>query len=388
MKKPEETAEDKALGRIVAAKLREQLRPADSGCPETETLAALYDRALTDRERAVCENHLLTCLRCQEFMAELARLSDPDEPHPVLGEAASVAEQVEGAGWHFRLAWVMPFLIIAIGSAIWFREDIQKLLQQRQEVAMNVPEPAPGPETPAESRERDAGEKQEAAKTATLKDLAKSPPQPVSQPRPAESALAPRQAAASAPTSVGGTAGAAGAIAPPSARADLRASGKLTERSLAMVREENKAKAADRAAAPAQATTAQDAALGSTFARKEASQLGGVTIRGGQAKFAPKWRVSTLGTIQKADEFGGWVRVPTGVDADLFDITFAGSAGWAVGYEGTVLRSTDGGNSWNKVTAPSSEDLIRVSAQSAEEARVISRSGESFHTTDGGRTWK
>jgi photosystem II stability/assembly factor-like uncharacterized protein len=163
------------------------------------------------------------------------------------------------------------------------------------------------------------------------------------------------------------------------------------ERPVDRAAEENKAQAADYAAAPPPAETAltaQTAELGSAFARKESAELRGLTIRGAQQKVAPKWRVSKRGTIQKADEAGGWVRIPSGVDGDLFDITFAGEAGWAVGHEGTVLRSIDAGNTWNQVSAPSSEDLVRVSAQNADQAQVMARSGKAFSTTDGGRTWK
>ena len=90
----------------------------------------------------------------------------------------------------------------------------------------------------------------------------------------------------------------------------------------------------------------------------------------------------------KADESGGWTRIVSGTDDDLFDITFAETTGWAVGHGGTVLRSTDGGNTWQRVAAPSSEDLIHVSSQGAQQAQVIARSGKSFTTTDGGQTWK
>jgi hypothetical protein len=387
-KKQEETADEKALGKIVAAKLREQLRGDEAGCTGTETLAAYYDRSLTDRERAACDEHLLTCLRCQEYLAELARLADSDEPPPLVDkELAEEADQA-APGWTFRFAWVVPFLIIALGSGIWYREEIEGWFERRRETAMTKPQPPVVPETPAESRERDAGVKPEAAKPATLKDLAKSLPSPPPRPKPAESELARRQLAVATPTSGAEAAAPSGAMTPLSMRVGQRAAAKAAERSLAIVAEESKARAMDRAAPPEEVTTEQEAAPGPTLARKEAPALGGVTIRGAQPKFVPKWRVGTRGTIQRADPSGDWLRVPSGVSVDLFDITFAGNAGWVVGHEGTVLRSTDGGTTWNKVTAPSSEDLIRVSAQSDQEAQVITRSGQSFATSDGGRTWE
>jgi photosystem II stability/assembly factor-like uncharacterized protein len=100
------------------------------------------------------------------------------------------------------------------------------------------------------------------------------------------------------------------------------------------------------------------------------------------------WRVGRRGTIQKADGEGGWTRVASGVEDDLFDITFAGSTGWVVGHAGLVLRSTDGGKTWQRVSSPTSEDLVRVSSLGADQASVFTRSGKTYTTSDGGQSWK
>ena len=385
MKKQEETADEKTLGKFIAASLREQLAAAVPDCPETEVLAAFFDRTLTDREHADCERHLLTCLRCQEYLAELARLSDADERPVVLEEEAAAAEAAEKPGWYFRLAWVLPFLIIALGSAIWFQEDLERYIERRREMAMKAPAPLAGP--PA--RERDAGAKQEAAPARAAENLAKTAAPSAPAPTRAQERAEVPAVPAAAPTTAS-QAPTPGAIAPPSTRAELQPPPKPAERPAAMSIEAKKTQAADFAApAPAAGVVAaQTAEPAMTAAGKEAAGRLDVRVRGAQPKFTPTWRVGKRGTIQRADEGGGWIPVPSGVNADLFDITFAGAAGWAVGHEGTVLRSTDGGNSWTRVSAPSNEDLVRVSAQSADQAQAISRSGKSFSTTDGGRTWK
>jgi len=61
--------------------------------------------------------------------------------------------------------------------------------------------------------------------------------------------------------------------------------------------------------------------------------------------------------------------------------------GWIVGHEGTVLRTTDGGSNWNRVSSPTSEDLVRVSALGTQKAQVMSRSGRAFVTNDAGKSW-
>jgi len=76
----QESADEKMLGKVIAAELRQQLRDAESDCPETEIVAAFYDRTLSDHEKGIWEKHFLKCLRCQEYLAEMARLSDADEP--------------------------------------------------------------------------------------------------------------------------------------------------------------------------------------------------------------------------------------------------------------------------------------------------------------------
>ena len=385
-KQPQETADEKMLGKVIAAELRQQLGGAESDCPETETVAAFYDRTLSDAERALWENHFLKCLRCQEYLAELARLADADEPPSMLGEQAEEGTTDASPGWFYRLAWVIPFLIIGVSSAVWYGEDIQRYFELRQETAMN----APAPTLPADQPPQDAGAKDEENRAKREKDLAKATPVPATVP--AKNKTEAGQNAPSGMIAQSGE-GAGGRIATPSERADLRDAAKMPEPAPKVEMAEKKtsdyvapAAAAAAPAAPTRENAATEAA--SAAMHKETSPLGGLTIRGAQQKAVTKWRVGRRGTIQKADESGGWTRIVSGTDDDLFDITFAQTTGWAVGHSGTVLRSTDGGNTWQRVAAPTSEDLIHVSSQGAQQAQVIARSGKSFTTTDGGQTWK
>lgn len=140
-------------------------------------------------------------------------------------------------------------------------------------------------------------------------------------------------------------------------------------------------------AAP-QPSSAPAKALARADQAETASSAPKMTVQGFVARYTPKWRVGRRGVIQKADPNGNWVTVASGVDSDLFDITFAGSlAGWAVGHGGLVLRTTDGGNTWTRTASPTTEDVVHVSATSELAARVITRRNILYSTSDGGNSW-
>ena len=387
----EETSEDMTIGRAVAARLRDQSRSAAGQCLDIETLAAFYDHSLAGSERQACEGHVLTCLRCQEYLAELARLGDVDEPPVLPEEQISAAEQRAARGWTLRVAWAAPFLAVLIFIGIWFRQDIDEFLQRPEQTAMKESQPEVPPGQSAKSvKER----KPEAQTPAAMGKASKAQPESAVA-LPAPSPMPPQQearAGAPAMTVTGGPATDAGgeAINAPRARADLSLAKKPADRVLNYSASELKRASREGAAPPVPSSAQAESAPAETGrATAVASQLGGVTIRGNAPRFSPRWRVSRQGTIQKADESGEWVNVPSGVREDLFDITFAGdAAGWVVGHEGTVLRSTNGGAAWQKVSSPTSEDLVRVSAESDRQAQVISRSGKIFSTNDGGKTWR
>ncbi|GAB4395475.1 MAG: oxidoreductase [Microscillaceae bacterium] len=67
---------------------------------------------------------------------------------------------------------------------------------------------------------------------------------------------------------------------------------------------------------------------------------------------------------------------------------------WATGSKGTVLRTTDGGQTWEKIYLADSDsgELRDVEAFSAQEALVMQagegRQSRVFRTLDGGQTWQ
>ena len=65
--------------------------------------------------------------------------------------------------------------------------------------------------------------------------------------------------------------------------------------------------------------------------------------------------------------------------------------GWAVGQTGTILRTTDGGKTWElqpNLKVEEGSHLFGVQALDAKTAWAVGEWGTRIHTDDGGATWK
>jgi photosystem II stability/assembly factor-like uncharacterized protein len=90
-----------------------------------------------------------------------------------------------------------------------------------------------------------------------------------------------------------------------------------------------------------------------------------------------------------------WIPVPTGSDQQYRGLDAVDKrVAWVGGSAGEVLRTTDGGATWQDVSPPGSAGLLfrDVEAQSARRASVLSiGSGDAsriYTTADGGRSWR
>ncbi|MBT1688118.1 T9SS type A sorting domain-containing protein [Dawidia soli] len=78
-------------------------------------------------------------------------------------------------------------------------------------------------------------------------------------------------------------------------------------------------------------------------------------------------------------------------ESGLFDITFSNdNSGWAVGYSGALLQTTDGGASWNVANTPAWEnesqswhDLKSLAVQDETKIWAVGGRGNVLHTTNG-----
>lgn len=101
--------------------------------------------------------------------------------------------------------------------------------------------------------------------------------------------------------------------------------------------------------------------------------------------------VGEHGYIFVSDNEGDlWRLVPTTTDATLTSVAFADvQLGLAVGHDATILRSTDGGSSWQEVFRDPQQlrPLLRVMFIDKQQAIAIGAYGAFFESMDGGVTW-
>jgi len=80
-------------------------------------------------------------------------------------------------------------------------------------------------------------------------------------------------------------------------------------------------------------------------------------------------------TIEKRDIFFGLARI----DSTLI---------WAVGQHGKIIHSTDGGKTWSRQDSGSSQHLQSIAAWSSNEAVVVGNAGTVLRTENGGASWE
>src|SRR5438034_1339933 len=70
------------------------------------------------------------------------------------------------------------------------------------------------------------------------------------------------------------------------------------------------------------------------------------------------------------------------------DVSFVdASTGTVVGEHGTIVRTTDGGNSWTIQSSGTTQNLWAVSFVDANNGTAVGESGTIIATTDGGAHW-
>ncbi len=95
--------------------------------------------------------------------------------------------------------------------------------------------------------------------------------------------------------------------------------------------------------------------------------------------------------------FDRWptVSTPTGTTADLHAIHFPGGmgaaavghSGWAVGYTGVIIRTTNGANTWHAQNSGTQNHLYGVFFASRTSGWAVGLSGTVLRTSDGGENW-
>ncbi len=99
--------------------------------------------------------------------------------------------------------------------------------------------------------------------------------------------------------------------------------------------------------------------------------------------------VGLSGAIVRTTNGGAtWENVSAGTTTDLYGVHFLNSQlGWVVGYNGTMLKTTDGGNSWSTLSCGTTSTLKNVQFVDANVGWVIDNDSKIRKTTDGGISW-
>ena len=85
---------------------------------------------------------------------------------------------------------------------------------------------------------------------------------------------------------------------------------------------------------------------------------------------------------------GEWIFQSSGISTSLRGVFLAGrSRIYAIGDSGGVLRTTDGGDTWTSLNAPTTADLYGIAFFDSLSGFVVGDSGVVLQTVDGGTTW-
>lgn len=125
----------------------------------------------------------------------------------------------------------------------------------------------------------------------------------------------------------------------------------------------------------------------SVFAPRAASGLLLSVARAGAGFVA----VGQRGIVLLSDNGSTWKQVPTPADATLNRVRFVDDQhGWAVGYDGTVLATEDGGKTWAllQFDADWGRAYYDVLFTDAQSGFVLGGNGRLWRTADGGKNWE
>jgi photosystem II stability/assembly factor-like uncharacterized protein len=102
------------------------------------------------------------------------------------------------------------------------------------------------------------------------------------------------------------------------------------------------------------------------------------------------WACGRWGTVLHTSDGGeSWVRQETGTDFTLSSIHFVDTKnGWAVGDEGTIIHTADGGKTWQKQKSPVQFFLMGVHFVNPSKGWIVTERTHILNTEDGGNTWK
>lgn len=101
------------------------------------------------------------------------------------------------------------------------------------------------------------------------------------------------------------------------------------------------------------------------------------------------WAAGEMGTVMTTSDYGATWRVSAAAeDVAWNDVFFVGDSGWLVGEFARIGVSSDGGASWKPVQAPVQSSLSAVSFRDEREGVAVGTEGVIVRTQDGGANWR
>ena len=102
------------------------------------------------------------------------------------------------------------------------------------------------------------------------------------------------------------------------------------------------------------------------------------------------WISGDEGTVLRSNDFGEtWEKQPVVFGYQLYQLSnIECTEAWVVGKNGSVKYTYDSGNSWSYRSVPTSLDLLSVHVGTFENIRVSGQNGNIWHTADKGLNWE
>lgn len=396
--------------------------------PDANLLAAFAENSLSARERTPLVEHLAACAACREVVALAA-------PQDVSAAVSPMPESAVRRWAMLRWGTAAAILIVMVG-VVWIGRTTKTVAPRpTAEVARAIPEPQNEP-APAEKQKEgtpSAGSAADDARPPATQDKVEA-----SRPRVAKEAppAPPAEAKAPAVSSLAGGESASKKMAAVEPSKDR----KLDEQQVQAENQAQLQKQGELRAEIAQAAPSSASAMKSAMARRPASQAGaapaanapaaanevvvvpgsatgqatetlpvvqgagtarlgsaGAGVVGGKladaARQSVRWSISASGDLQRSlDDGVTWKDEPLAAKAVFRAVSAMGSEIWAGGNAGVLYHSTDGGGSWTRVTpagggAALTGDIVRINFADAQRGSLTTSTGQTWLTTDGGRTW-
>jgi cytoskeletal protein RodZ len=389
--------------------------PAPQGvCPDAEILAAYHERLLAPDEMSSRKQHIASCVRCQEILAQLeitdeiplevdreesvsrnTVVAPPVQLVPAARASAIPAVQaavaksssaMETPRRSYTRRWLVPSVALAAGLLIWVAIHERTSQETEFQLAKNQPQPSPEVAPAAPSPPADSAKDKVATNEPQVPPSAKSgdPARADALDRDQTGA---REQKVPAPSAVP-------KLIAPGDHAHLNRSTTSQERTemqsriLAQSPYQAKQVAGDAATQPAPSATPDAVAdtvspvpVAAPEAKKEA-------VAGGVAGAAAPAATLQQSQTTRAGAFAS--RESPDLRASRSSVLVAspnGTVVWRLSPAGIVEGSADAGANWSLQKTPVIADMLAGSAPSNKICWIVGRSGAILRTTDGGKHW-